>query len=460
MIRCSGFQGKRLAILGLGRTGISAAHALKAGGADISPWDDQEAGRSQATAQGLDLVDLNTADFTTFDALILSPGIPHTHPAPHPLVIRAANAQIPLIGDTECFFQEKLDQPVIGVTGTNGKSTTSALIAHLVRSLGQEVALGGNIGVPVLELPHLTSGLYVLELSSYQLELTPSLDLDVAILLNISPDHLERHGGLDGYIAAKKRIFQNRSKPLRGIVSVDDPISLSIATELRRHEEGIFLPMSVQSSLDEGIFVTEGRLYDTTAPGWSCAVGEIQTLRGGHNAQNIAASYGALRLLGFEPDAIQRGLATFEGLPHRQEWVGNIQGVSYINDSKATNVQATVTALQAYEDASIYLILGGRPKEGGLAPLWGLTHSIAHGFLIGEAVEAFGVTLTLMGLPVTYSGTLDQALEDATQAALKDNRPDPVVLLSPGCASFDQFPHFEARGDRFRAWVKERQQSQ
>lgn len=461
MIPLSTLQGKKIAILGLGRSGKATAHACVAAGATPLCWDDHEAARAHAMTEGFSLTNLNTADWSHIDGLVLSPGIPHSYPAPHPLVTRACAQGLSPMSDLNCFFETHPRVPVIGVTGTNGKSTTSALITHLLKEAKQSVALGGNIGIPVLALPPLGQGFYSLELSSYQLELTPSLDLDVALLLNFSPDHLEHHGGMGGYIAAKRRIFQNRSKPLKAIIGVDDPFSVALFQELNSHVSGTLIPISAHHVLERGVCVRNGVLEDriegpTDQPFFTIDLRGIQTLRGIHNHQNAAASYAALRVLGFSPEIIAQGFSSFPGLAHRQEWIGTFQGITYINDSKATNAEATRTALEAYKGTTLYCILGGRPKEGGLSALQPLLSHVRHAFLIGEAAQEFGLFCTLSHVPFTLSHTLSQALTMATASALKEKKSHPVILFSPACASFDQFHHFEERGDAFRNWVLEK----
>lgn len=455
------FKGQRVVILGLGRSGLRPAQALLAGGAVVLAWDDNAAARAQARAQGIPVVGAPTEiDWTTIDHFLLSPGIPHTYPAPHPLATRARAHKISPIGDIECFFKSQPAASLIGITGTNGKSTTAALITHLLTFFEKEVALGGNIGVPVFALPVLSqTGFYVLELSSYQLELTPSLALDLAILLNISPDHLERHGGMDGYVQVKKLIFQNRGGKACAIVGVDDPFCAEIFQELSAQDpqSGNVMPISANQRLERGVSVIDGILEDRTDPlhPLSFSLKEIRALKGKHNGQNAAAAYAAVRALGLPLQKIQEGLQTFPGLPHRQEWVGSFGGIDYINDSKATNAEAVACAFASHgPDHTLYWIAGGRPKEVGLDPLNPFWRQINHAFLIGEAGEAFSAILKDHQVPHTLSETLENACLQATRLAQQDQKPAPLVLLSPACTSFDQFESFEHRGNAFRKWVQ------
>jgi len=456
------YQGRSVAVLGLGQSGMSVIEALKNSGAFVMGWDDLENARLKADALGVPLYDLTQVDFSKVETLIISPGIPHTYPAPHPVVSAARAQGISPIGDVELFYKTSLKNPVVGITGTNGKSTTTALVTHLLQTSDVPCLMGGNIGVPLLSLPVLEGGIYVLELSSFQLDLTSSLDLDVAVLLNITPDHLERYAGFEGYIESKLRIFRNQSKPLKAVVGVDSALCKDLFKKLKDQYQGQshchFLPISCEESLAQGVSVVDGVLEDRSdpeTPAFFWDLTSCDALKGKHNHQNAAASYAVLRLLGLSPEKIASGFQSFSGLAHRQEKVATLDGITYVNDSKATNAQATLTALQAYQESTIYIILGGRPKEGGLAPLQPYASHLAHAFLIGEAAQEFSVFCALTGIPFTISQTLPQALFDATERARAEKKSSPLVLLSPACASFDQFPHFEARGEAFKSWVQE-----
>jgi len=453
MIDLSFFKGQSLALFGLGRSGLSSARALKASGAKVLAWDDNENSRKQAAAAGIPLADLMTCDWSDFSALILSPGIPLDHPEPHPVVRMARDNGVEIIGDMELFARLESPAKRIGITGTNGKSTTTALIGHILDAAsGSPVQVGGNLGVPVLELEPLASGgSYVLEMSSYQLDLTDSLVFDVAVLLNLSADHLERHGGMAGYIAAKKRIFNGQDASQWAIIGVDDEHCLKLYEELKGTTKSQFVAISGYSAVPGGIYVDGGVLYDDSQAGRPEAVismDQLPRLPGAHNAQNVAAAYGVAKAMGLARQAIIAALRTFPGLAHRQELLAIIDGVTYVNDSKATNGEAAARALACYGD--IFWIAGGRAKQGGLKatkPYW---DRVRHAYLIGEAANDFAGNLEAH-VPATVSGDLSNALGQARQGALVEN--GGVVLLSPACASFDQFDNFEARGDAFRDLV-------
>ncbi|MEX2296322.1 MAG: UDP-N-acetylmuramoyl-L-alanine--D-glutamate ligase [Dongiaceae bacterium] len=437
------------AVLGLGRSGLVAAQALRASDARVWAWDDDERARGRAAATGLRLVDLNYCDWSEPEFLLLSPGIPHTYPTPHPVAQRARAAAKPIIGDIELLLRAQPEATYVGITGTNGKSTTTALIGHVLDAAARKVQTGGNIGAPALGLAPLgVDGCYVLELSSYQLELTPSLDCRVAVLLNITPDHLDRHGGMDGYIAAKTHIFAGSDAQRAAIVGIDDAPSRALRDRLVASGHPRVIPISVETNAPGGIYARDGHLIDDMDGKATviAAFGSFPALPGRHNWQNAAAAYASARLLGLAPAAIVAGIASFPGLAHRQERVGEIDGIRFVNDSKATNGEAAAKALASYEN--IYWIAGGLPKEGGLTatePFWG---PVRRAFLIGTAADAFAAALDGR-VPYEQSGTLDVAVAAAYDAARRDGGPA-VVLLSPACASFDQFANFEARGDAFR----------
>ncbi|MDF2367768.1 UDP-N-acetylmuramoyl-L-alanine--D-glutamate ligase, partial [Sneathiella sp.] len=373
----------------------------------------------------------------------------------HPVVDRAKKAGAAVIGDIEVFLQEKEVGRVIGVTGTNGKSTTSALIHHLLTSAGKLSALGGNIGTPVMDLPELEpEGSYVLELSSYQLDLTPSWRADVAILLNITPDHLDRHGDMEGYAAVKKRIFQHQDENGVAIINIDDPLCEHIATCLAIHGEGRLIPISTTSPIDGGVSVIDGRLEDRSSSdqSWTMDISKIGSLRGRHNWQNAAAAVAAARTAGLTPDEIRGGLQSFGGLAHRMEEVGRSEHILFINDSKATNAEAAEKALTSFDN--IFWIAGGRQKVGGISSLAPHFHRIQEAFLIGEAADQFAETLE-GEVPFQKCQDLNDAVRRAAEAARSEGSRSAAVLLSPAAASFDQFTSFEARGDAFRAAVQQ-----
>jgi UDP-N-acetylmuramoylalanine--D-glutamate ligase len=442
------------AILGLGRSGRSAANALLAAGRTVWAWDDAPAARDAAATDGVPIVDLAARQLPDSAALVLSPGIPHTFPAPHPIVARAKAAGVEIIGDMELLFRAHTGGRFVGITGTNGKSTTTALIGHILAVAGEDHRVGGNLGTPVLDFePGDTTTIFVLEMSSYQLELTPSLVFNVAVLLNISPDHLGRHGGMDGYIAAKRRIFGGAAPGAVAVVGVDDPHCRDICTELLLAGAHRVLVVSGGRRVGGGVYAEDGLLCDAIEGAGKPMIElvEARALPGAHNAQNAAAAYAATRALGIGRDVIADSILDFPGLPHRQERIAVIHCVTYVNDSKATNGVAAARALASYH--TVYWIAGGRPKEDGLAAVEPWLGRVRHAFLIGEAEAAFADALHGK-VPVTRCGTLARAVEAARAQAEAERERGAVVVLSPACASFDQFPNFEARGQAFRALVE------
>ena len=456
MIDLGILKGRKVAVMGLARSGLTAARSLLDAGADLLAWDDGAAGRKAATDAGIPLIDLNSADLTGVEALVLSPGIPHTYPQPNNVAARAKAAGIPLVSDVELLFRAVPEPLYVGITGTNGKSTTTALTAHIFAGTGRPTQIGGNFGIPALSFDKLgKDGVYVLEMSSYQLELTPSLGFDAAVLLNITPDHLDRHGGMDGYIAAKKRMFQKGDGRTQvAIISVDDEPCRRMADELERDFDGRVIRLSVEGVPAGGIGVEKGVLVDATEGTHHpfTDLTTLPTLPGQHNWQNALAAYALARAGGLTHADILDGLRTFPGLAHRQQQVATLDGVRFINDSKATNADAAAKALVCYRP--IYWILGGKAKDTGLAGLEDLVGDVRHAFLIGDATEAFAGWLTDKGVPHTRCGVMEKAVEAAFAAAKADGATAPVVLLSPACASFDQYPNFEVRGDAFVAAVR------
>lgn len=446
---------------GLGRTGLAAARALKAGKARVHAWDDSEDTRARAEAEGIPLSDLNKRDWQNFAALVLSPGIPLHHPQPHRLVRLAQMTNVPVVGDMELFARavqslpERARPKIIGITGTNGKSTTTALIGHILKECGVETHVGGNIGTGVLDLPPLqANACYVLELSSYQLDLVKSLHCDVSVMLNVSPDHLDRHGGMQGYVDAKKRIFNNQQRGDTAVVGVDDRYMQAIAMQLAARGEMRVAQISSEFALGRGVSAIDGKLYDSLA-GNAVRIGDLQdapTLPGRHNDQNAAAAYAACRALGIDANRIFAALTTFPGLAHRMEQVGEVDGVRFVNDSKATNAQAAEQALRAYP--RVYWIAGGIAKDEGIKPLLPLMDHVARAYLIGEAADSFSRMLDGKAR-FENSGTLAEAVSRALEDAMADGEEEPIILLSPACASFDQFKDFEARGDAFKQIVSD-----
>ncbi len=458
MIPVDCFEGRLVAVFGLGRSGLTAALALQAGGARIAAWDDNPLARSDAGKQGLTLVDLAQADWTDFAALVLSPGVPLTHPTPHWTVAKARAAGVEIVGDIELFARALALAPdhkrpkVVAVTGTNGKSTTTALLGHALSEAGRDTRVGGNIGVGVLGLEDMHGGaVYILELSSYQLDLTSSLKPDVAIVLNISPDHLDRHGDMEGYVAAKKRILLNQAKGDTAVIGVDEPWGQQMCTEITAANCRTIWPISARKTMGRGVYALQGLLYDAT-DGRVTQVADLtgaRSLRGRHNWQNAAAAYAAMRALGVTQADAVAGLLSFPGLAHRMETIGIIGGVRFVNDSKATNVDAARQAMSAYP--RFRWIVGGRPKEGGIEPLADLFGSVTKAYLVGEASARFAATLEGRA-PAVEVGTIEAAVA-AAYADARAAREEAIVLFSPACASFDRYSDFEARGEAFRAAV-------
>jgi len=446
-------RGQSVALFGLGGSGLSTARALVAGGADVAAWDDSSAARERAAAAGVALADLAEADWRGFKLFVLAPGVPLTHPKPHWTVGLADKAGVPIVGDIELFVRERdaraPDAPFVAITGTNGKSTTTALIAHVLRQAGREVAMGGNIGVPVLDLPPPAAGrIHVVECSSYQIDLAPSLKPSVGLLINITPDHLDRHGDLARYAAIKERLVANAEVAL---VGVDDEPCREIYARLKARigAQRVVAVSGSESPLAD-VWVSEHRVI---ARGEAAPVADLaraRALRGAHNGQNAAFAYAAARALRVERERIARAFETFPGLAHRMEEVGRFGRILFINDSKATNANAAEKALLSFHD--IHWILGGRAKAGGVESLRPLFPRVAKAYLIGEASDEFARTLQ-GAVPFERCGTLSAAIKAAAEDAARSQASEPAVLLSPACASFDQFANFEARGEAFRACV-------
>lgn len=450
MIDLSTMHGRAVAVMGLGKTGLATAEALAAAGADAQVWDDNATSREAAAAKGYAVVDFATADLSGYAAMVWSPGIPHTHPAPHPVAERARAAGLDLICDIELLARAEREAAYIGITGTNGKSTTTTLIGHVLRTAGRPMAVGGNLGTPVLSFSALgAGGTYVLEMSSYQLELTHSLGFGVAVLLNITPDHLARHGGMDGYVAAKERIFQLQATGGTAVIGMDDAYCRRIHDDLASRGDRRVWPISAEGPMAGGVYAEDGWLVDDT-DGQAQRVAELAAfpaLLGKHNWQNAAAAFAACKAAGVPVADILAAMASFPGLAHRQQTVREIGGVRFVNDSKATNADAAEKALATFDP--IYWILGGRAKETGLSGLEPLMGRVRHAFLIGEATEPFATWLAANKVPHTRCGTLDVAVKVAAELALAEQLPGACVLLSPACASWDQFASFEKRGEAF-----------
>jgi UDP-N-acetylmuramoylalanine--D-glutamate ligase len=459
MIPVAGFEGKTVAVFGLARTGLAAARALIAGGAKVALWDEKPTARAAAQADGLPLVDLTTADWSQFAAIMLSPGVPLTHPAPHWTVTKAREAGVEIVGDIELFARTVNAAPehkrpkIVAITGTNGKSTTTALIGHICAQAGRDVRIGGNIGYGVLGLEDMHGGaVYVLELSSYQLDLTSSLHADVSVLLNISPDHLERHGTMENYVAAKRRILLNQGKGDTAVIGVDDPWGQQICTEITAANRRTIVPISASKAMSRGVYALDGLLYDATGERAleMADLKRARSLPGRHNWQNAAAAYAAAKGLGIDAAEAAEHLMSFPGLAHRMETVGTIGKVRFVNDSKATNADAARQAMSSYP--KFYWIAGGQPKSGGISSLHDLFGRIEKAYLVGEAAEVFAEVVKAKA-PAAVCGTIEAATQQAYADAAASGQ-DAIVLLSPACASFDQFADFEERGEAFRAAVQ------
>ena len=451
MIPAASFSGKRVSLFGLGGSGIATAHALIAGGAEVLAWDDNPESVAKAAAAGIATGDLRAADWPRFSAFVLSPGVPLTHPKPHWTVELARGAGVEVIGDIELFCRERISQaptaPFIAITGTNGKSTTTALTAHILKSAGRDTQMGGNIGRAVMTLdPPEPARHYVVECSSYQIDLAPSINPTAGILLNLTPDHLDRHGTMAHYAAIKERLVAGSDT---AIVGVDDSWGAQIADRLERAGRQV-IRISKRLPLTDGYFADGTSLMEAVDGRYSrvAFLEGIGSLRGQHNAQNALAAVVACLKVGLELGEIQAGLESFPGLVHRMEQVGRKGHVLFVNDSKATNADAAAPALSSFANR-IYWIAGGLPKEGGIEPLRGFFPRIAKAYLIGEAAPAFSATLG-EAVPYEISGTLAAAVEHAAKDAANDAGGEAVVLLSPACASFDQFKNFEVRGEAFR----------
>jgi UDP-N-acetylmuramoylalanine--D-glutamate ligase len=417
------FAGQRFAVVGLGRAGLPAARALVAMGAQVTVWDDTASAREAAA----DLV-VAKPEMASLTALVLSPGIPHRLPKPHPIAAAAIDAGVPILSDADLLYRavraSESGARFVGITGTNGKSTTTALLAHILTKQGIPNAAGGNLGTGALALPLLgADGVYVLEMSSYMLERLAALRFDVACMLNLSADHIDRHGDMDGYAAAKRQIFARQTAADTAVIGVDDALSRAMADDF---------PHAV-------------RVSEHDAP-----IAVAPTLPGAHNAQNIAAATAMARALGVPDDAIAAGIRTYPGLPHRQERVGRVFGVDWINDSKATNADSTARALACYD--RIVWIAGGTAKEGGIEPLAEFFPRVAHAFLIGRDAPVLAATLAAHHVAHSAVGTLEHAVAESADWVRSHHAT--VVLLSPACASWDQFTGFDQRGDRFRSLVK------
>ena len=460
MIPVRSLAKKEIGVLGLARSGLATVAAAIAGGAKVYAWDDKEAPQRTAAQSGATVAPYAQWPWDRLAALVLSPGIPLTHPVPHEIVRHAEKHGVKIIGDMELFAAEIRSDPALGgiapviaITGTNGKSTTTALIGHILSQTGFDAQVGGNIGKPVLELePAGPKTVYVLEVSSYQVDLSPGLVPDFAILSNITPDHIDRHGTIENYAGVKTRLLKQTTASGQVAIGVDSPMTSAIFTKLSSNGGAQAIAVSVGKVLGRGIFVVDGEMYDATN-GRTHKVMDLsaaENLPGTHNWQNAALAYAATKSLVKDPRSIAAAIASFPGLPHRIENVGRIGKTRFINDSKATNAEAAERAIVCYPD--IFWIAGGKAKDGGIESLAPHFKRIRKAFLIGDAAEGFARTLEGK-VAFEISGTLEKATAAAAREAAISSAPSPVVLLSPACASFDQFRDFEQRGDVFRQCV-------
>jgi UDP-N-acetylmuramoylalanine--D-glutamate ligase len=453
MIPVTTFSGRTVALFGLGGSGLATALALNEGGAHVIACDDNPAKMAEANARGIETGDLRNADWSRFSSFILSPGVPLTHPEPHWSAKLARAAGVEIIGDIELFCRERAkiapNAPFVAITGTNGKSTTTALIAHILREAGRDVQMGGNIGTAILSLePPADNRIHVIECSSFQIDLAPSLAPTIGVHLNLSPDHIDRHGTMEDYAAIKQRLV---AKAGLAVIGVDDPMSRAIADSCQAKGVNV-ARISVELLGVKGVFADGETLVGVT-PSDAVPVANLSgigSLRGAHNAQNAAASVAVALALDVSPERIRAGLHTFPGLPHRMEEVGRIGSTLFINDSKATNADSTEKALKSFDE--ILWILGGKAKEGGIEPLKSYFPKIRKAYLIGAAADEFAGTFG-SDVPHVQCGTLDNAVAQAATDAQALGG-SAVVLLSPACASYDQFPNYEVRGNHFRDLVR------
>ncbi|MCV6601843.1 MAG: UDP-N-acetylmuramoyl-L-alanine--D-glutamate ligase [Cohaesibacter sp.] len=465
MIALTCFKGRSVAVFGLGGSGLSCLEALSAGGAHILAFDDNEERCAQAAKiAGVTILDLRQADWRSIDALVLAPGVPLTHPEPHWSVRLAQEAGVEIIGDIELFVRERAKQSpacsFVAITGTNGKSTTTALVSHILKEAGYDVQMGGNIGTPILELAPFDgldgrsdgARVYVIEVSSYQIDLAPGLNPSVGLLLNLSADHLDRHGTMQNYAQIKARLVAQSDQ---AVIGVDDRYCANIASNLRLKSKDV-TTISGFANDRAGVRAPDGFLQ-SMSDGFLFNLDQARALRGSHNAQNAAAAVAIAQIFNLTPSQIAKGLMSFGGLEHRMEEVGHGKGLLFINDSKGTNADAAARALGAF--GKVRWIAGGQAKEGGIAALVDYFDRIACAYLIGEASSDFAATLSEHGVRVRECGDLDtavaSAIADARAEAQEDQKKDQeeVILLSPACASFDQYPNFMARGDALRAMV-------
>lgn len=452
MIKIENRRDQKIALFGLGSSGLTAARALAASGATILAWDDSAIQRKKAKEEAIPLQDLYSCDFGDIDALIVAPGIPLTH-HPHTIVKKARVAKRPIIGDIELLIEACPTNQFIGITGTNGKSTTTALLGHILNKAGIKTQIGGNIGPPALGFHQPDNDeIIVLELSSFQLDLTKNATFDIAAFLNLSPDHLDRHGNMSNYLNAKRQIFRDRKKTTNqqvAIIGVDDEFGRSLYKEFSANPLWKTLPISGSKIIPNGFYVINGNLYDTSGV-VICDLGQAKNLLGIHNWQNAATAGAIGHVVGINNEIIAQAMYSYQGLPHRMEDLGSINNIQFINDSKATNCESTARALACFEN--IFWIAGGLAKKQELTVLEPYLSKIQHAFLIGDSAKTFA-SVFAGKINITQCRDLKTATQEAFRAAATDISKKPTILLSPACASFDQWNNFEARGDAFKSFV-------
>jgi UDP-N-acetylmuramoylalanine--D-glutamate ligase len=453
MINIPNYRGKTIYILGLGRTGAASAEALSKSNANIIAWDDNPETIAKYKNK-FSIISPEQLEWQKISALIASPGIPFTYPNPHQAFIFAAKYHVPVISDIELLMQANNEATFFGITGTNGKSTTTALLGHILNESGFTAEIGGNIGIPALSLkPFTNGGNYVLELSSFQLELLKKKRLDIAIFLNISSDHANRYASYEDYINTKATIFDGSQ---HGVISIDYPELRTIYTNLQNESKIKLTAISTQKAIPGAVCVKDNMVYDWTETGKNVYELPINhSLMGRHNMENLAAAFAAARARGIHGASIVKTLFNFKGLEHRMEVVYKDNNLCYINDSKGTNSNSTAQALQTFDN--IYWIAGGLSKDDGFGELMQYRHKIAHVYLIGEAQEKFAAILTKNQVPFTRAGDLVNAFYSIEKDIVKINTPK-NVLLSPACASWDQWPDYIARGNAFKELVRKKYQ--
>ncbi len=459
MILLPDMKKKNVGVFGLGLSGLATCEALAASGASVYSFDEKAEAREKTMDTEYRAEHPKNWPWRELEAVVISPGVPLTHPKPHPIVKKARMEKKPVIGDTELFARAINALPdrerprIAAITGSNGKSTTTALIGHMLREGGEDVHVGGNIGEAIMALPAPDRhAIYVLELSSFQLDLTHSLRVNAAVFLNLTQDHLERHGDMEGYFAAKSRIFRNQTDADVAIVGVDDAWGERACTELTAAGRARVIPVSAGATLGRGVYALDGAIY-YNLDGKTTKAGDLanaRALKGAHNQQNVAAALAATQYFGASPAVAMKAASSFVSLPHRMEEAARLGKTLFINDSKATNAEAAARSLAAFDD--VFWIAGGKAKDGGLTPLLEQLGNIRKAYLIGEAAEAFSEQLK--GRTATKkSNTLKRAVADAFRDAEASDAPAPTVVLAPACASYDQFKSFEDRGDQFKAIV-------